>query len=162
MKTYLLTLFGVCVVSAVIRVISPEGSTKKYIELLCSVCVIAAVAMPAVKAITGFSDYDFDISLEENNKQNYDEIYNGNLLYESRAAAEELMKNELAALLSVSPESLRVRLGVSQGTDGAAIDSVTVYISAGAITADPAIIKKYVGEITTSECQITYEVFDEN
>lgn len=162
MKSYLLTLFGVCLVSVIVRIISPEGATKKYIEMICSVCVIAAVAMPVVKAITGFDGDNIDIGLGgEYEEQDYGEIYNSNLLNENRLAAEELLKNELTGLLSVSSDSLRVSLRVSQSADGAVIDSATVYIGGGAVASDPQRIKDYIGERLSVECQIIYEIFDE-
>ncbi len=162
MKSYLLTLFGVCLVSVIVRVISPEGVTKKYIEMICSVCVIAAVAMPVVKAIIGFDGDNIGIGLgNEYEEQNYGEIYNSNLLNENRLAAEEMLKNELVGLLSVSSDSLRVSLRVSQNADGVVIDSATVYIGGGAVAADPQRIKDYIGQRLSVECQIIYEIFDE-
>ena len=51
MKEYVLGIFGICVASAVARVLSVGNATKKHIEILTSLCLIATVASPIASFI---------------------------------------------------------------------------------------------------------------
>lgn len=162
MRSYFLTLFGVTLTAALVNVISPEGVMKKHIELICSICVIAAVAVPVVKGILTVDMENINIVLEEEfETDDYDEIYNQNLLNTNKAAAEEMLKNELAQTLAVNSEGIDVDLVISQSDGSARIESVKVFIAPEAVSADPQKIKKYVAERLSAECEIIYNLFDE-
>lgn len=162
MRSYFLTLFGVALTAALVNVISPEGVMKKHIELICSICVIAAVAVPVIKGIISVDIGNIDIALEEEfETDNYDEIYNQNLLYTNKTAAEQVLKNELARTLDVNADGVGVSLEISQDGENTRIESVKVFIAPEAVSADPQGIKKYVAERLSVECEIIYNLFDE-
>lgn len=162
MRSYFLTLFGVTLTAALVNVISPEGVMKKHIELMCSICVIAAVAVPVVKGILTVDMENINIVLEEEfETDDYDEIYNQNLLHTNKTAAEQMLKNELSQALDINADGIDVDLIISQGDENTHIESVKVFVGSEAVSADPQKIKKYVAERLSTECEIIYNLFDE-
>lgn len=161
MRTYLSTLLGVSVVSAVVRAISPEGAMKKYIEVFCSICVISALISPVaayISELDGIEDIlDFEVEYESSN---YDEIYNEYLLDTNTADACRALENELSTLLGTDTESIKVSLDVSREGDEVSVNCVNVTLGVGAIAADPEQIKNYVQERVGCECQIIYDITD--
>ena len=77
MKEYLITLFVVSLVAAIIRVASPDGVMKKHIELLCAVCVICVTVSPVILAVSSIDTIKNIFEYEAYEKESfYDEIYN--------------------------------------------------------------------------------------
>lgn len=162
MRTYLSTLFGVCIISAVIRTISPEGAMKKYIEILCSICVLSAITAPAVSYISKLDSIDELFKFEwEYESADYDEIYNGYLLEANTAEACRVLEEELSALLGTDEGSIRISLAVSYSDGEVSVSSATVTLGAKAVAADPDQIKGYIAERVGCECQIVYDIKDE-
>lgn len=161
MRTYLSALFGVCLVSAIIKVISPEGATKKYIEMLCSLCVISAVIFPMGRQISedyGIGDLIPDIEYES---ESYDEIYNQYLLDQNIKNACEVLRTELCERLGTDSSEIEVKISTEDIDGEIKVRSVSVILGVGAITADPDEIKEYIYERTECECEIIYEIIGE-
>lgn len=162
MKTYLSTLLGVCIISAAVRVIAPDGAMKKYIDVLCSLCVIAVVISPISSLIADvggiYGMLDIDDVYED---ADYEEIYKGYILEMNTENASAVLGEELCRHLGVKEGSLTVALSVTKTEDTVSVNGATVTVGAGAVTADPDEIKAYVAERVGCECQIIYELKNE-
>lgn len=161
MREYIALLFGVTLIAGIVRVTAPDGQMKNYINILCSLCVLAAVVIPVSHAFIG-TDGLSELLLDnlDCESQGYDEIYNQYIAEEKTELAEQQLAAELAESCGVSEEAFDVELALSD--DGALhITAVTVTIKKEAVAAEPAAIKAYVKERTNSECCIIYDFYDE-
>ena len=75
MKEYLSALLVTCIISATVRIITPDGAVKKYIKTLCSLCVACVVITPIIGGISSLYDIESRFSELEYDTENYDEIY---------------------------------------------------------------------------------------
>ncbi len=160
MGEYVAVIFGVSLAAAVVRMLAPEGSVKKYIQMLCSLCVVCALALPvtsfAQRLKNGeFSFDEIDIKLDMDS-QSYEEIYNQSLLQISISDAEKALSEELCKKFSVSDGALSVLLECESTEDGIRIVGVSVLIGKKGITVSPDDITKYVAERLDTDCRIVY------
>ncbi len=159
MREYIITLFLVCCVAAIIRAVGKDSATKKYIELVCALCVISALVLP----IFGANIDDFDIGAifdeTENKGQNYDEIYKNYLLQEGKSSAENAIASDVCKQLGVSAGGVSIRLTLNE--DGTEIVAATAIVSGEAVNTDPSLIKQYISQALGTDCEIGYKLFDE-
>ncbi len=162
MKGYVLGIFGICIVSAVARVLSVGNATKKHIEILTSLCLIATVASPLTSFIGdagGVSEiFDFDADAP---MLDYGELYEEYLLQGNARTSEELLEGELATLLSVSEDAFDVSLTLGVTDAGVAeVREAHVRIYPEGIAADPDKIREHILMRTGVECEIIYDIND--
>lgn len=162
MKGYVLGIFGICIVSAVARVLSVGNATKKHIEILTSLCLIATVASPLASFIGdagGVSEiFDFDADAP---MLDYGELYEEYLLGGNARTSEELLEGELATLLSVSEDAFDVSLTLGVSDAGVAeVREAHVRIYPEGIAADPDKIREHILMRTGVECEIIYDIND--
>ena len=159
MKEYFIALFLVSCVAAIVKAVGNDGATKKYIEMICALCVISAVIIPILGVNADMSDiisfFDEIVGVE----QNYDEIYNKYLLEEGVSAAEDRMSADVCQRLSVGEEAIKLRLVLAE--DGSCVVGAKAYITNAALAADPSEVRGYVREVLGIECEIIYDIFDE-
>lgn len=162
MREYIALLFGVSLIAGIVRVTAPDGQMKNYINILCSLCVLAAVVVPISRAFIG-TDGLSELLLDklDYESQSYDEIYNLYIAEEKTELAEQQLTAELTERLGVADDALEVELAVSDDDGALRITAVTVTIKKEAVTAEPSAIKAYVNERTNSECRIIYDFYDE-
>ena len=162
MKEYLITLFLVCLVSAIVKTASPEGAMKKYIDILCSVCVISAVILPIsteISSIDSISQVLFgDMDTES---ENYDEIYNNYLLEHSKENAKRVLEEELCGLFGKQNGAIGIHLGLQDDGVSVSVSSVKVILTPAAIDCAPRIIDEHLLERTGCKCEIIYDNINE-
>jgi hypothetical protein len=159
MKEYLIALFCVCCAAAVVKAISPEGATKKHIELICSVCIISAMALPLSNVISGITDIKSLFGDNEALVDNYDEIYKSHLLNEGIKSAEDAISRDVCKSVDVPDGAIKIRLYLNE--NGEEVSSATAIVGKDAVTADPKLIKDYVKSTLGAECEIVYDFNDE-
>lgn len=162
MKGYVLGIFGICIVSAVARVLSVGNATKKHIEILTSLCLIATVASPLASfigdagGVSEIFDFDADVPMLD-----YGELYEEYLLGGNARTSEELLEGELATLLSVSEDAFDVSLTLGVTDAGVAeVREAHVRIYPEGIAADPDKIREHILMRTGVECEIIYSIND--
>ena len=161
MKEYLATLFGVCLLSAIVRAITPESATKKYIEILCSLCVVAAIVLPIIKQISDYNGVDGLFEEIDYESYDYEEIYNSYIMDENIKMAQETLACELENKFGTDSGSIGVRL-ITEIIDGEIKTRlVKVILSAKAIAISPQEIENYIAQRLNCECQIIYDSIDE-
>ena len=161
MIEYLYSVALTCIAAAVIQT-AGKSVSKKYIDIICSLCVICAVVFPVIKAVSDIDansvpDFLNDISYEYET-ENSVEIYNSYLHFVSVEDAETLLCEELSKKLGTNLGEIEIDLVTDRSEDKPYITDVVVCIHGGAVNADPEIIKEYVGEKTGVNCRIIYEI----
>ena len=158
MKEYLMMVLGVCMVAGVVRVISPEGGMKKHIEMLCSLCLAAAVALPLVGAFLNIDGDGIRSVVDEifdgYETQELESIYNDYVARKNTDAVESALEQELKGALDC--EDIRVVVDIEM-EETCEIRQVSVILGLGAMSADPDIIKNTVFERLCVECEIIYD-----
>ena len=162
MKGYVLGIFGICIVSAVARVLSAGDATKKHIEILTSLCLIATVAAPLASfmgdadGVLGVLDFDTDASMLD-----YEQLYEEYLLDGNARTSEATLEGELAAMLSASDSAFDVLLSLEVTDTGEAkVREARVLIYPEGIAADPDVIREHILLRTGVECEIIYDIND--
>ncbi len=156
MENYIRVIFTVGVAAAVIKASAPESSLSKYLQMLCSLCAVAVMALPIYEAI---SDRDAVIDFAENiefETQDYEEIYNSYLASGELQAAENILSSELCKAVGAKADSLCVRLDAERADGEIRVVGADVMIYSNGITASPDKIKEYIFEQLQVECRIIY------
>ncbi len=157
MKEYISLLFGVCALSGMIGAIAPQGQTKKYLEIICSLCVICALAVPLLNGISEAPSLDNFFGTEDSDEQiKYEEIYNNYILEGRLKDAEAALASDIEKACGAPAGSLGVRLDCTETQTGIEPLVVTVIISPRAIAVPPEEIKEFVANFTNTECTIVY------
>ncbi len=158
MGEYISALFGVCIVSGVICVMAPEGQSKRYLDIICSLCVICAVGVPLANSIFQIKNigYFFD-GIEYETSTNYDEIYNQYLTNGYLEEAEQLMAEQLTKRYSLPQNSIDIRLDSAVNGDSVEVIGATAIIGAAAVAVPPDEIKTHIKQSLGVECVIIYE-----
>ena len=158
MKEYLTSLLYVCIAAAVARAVALEGALKKYVEIICSVCVIAAVVSPAVFALVDEGGFESIFGGGEQwQTESYEEIFKEYLQSGSIGVSEQLLSEELCNYFKADAGDIEVRLTCN--SDGNTVDVVgaVAVLRGEAIATDPQRIKDYVAQRLGVECEIIYE-----
>jgi len=156
MKEYLSALLVTCIISATVRIITPDGAVKKYIKTLCSLCVVCVVITPIIGGISSLYDIESRFSELEYDTENYDEIYKSYLLDKNVELAEQALAKQLAEHLGVVPNGLSVTLCTEQDGETVSVTEVRVTLGAATVMADPEQIKSFIAEHVGTECEIIY------
>ena len=158
MREYLMTLIAVSLFSGIVGMISPEGDLKKYVRLLCTLCLLCAMIGPV---LTLFADSAFSAEdwLEEVEKEeiNYEEIYNNALISGEEAQAAETIQNSILQTFSLPSGSLEVSVKSKSKNDTDSPLDVTVILRDEAIFADPKKILAHIEKMGDGRCVIVYE-----
>ena len=158
MREYLMTLIAVSLFSGIVGMISPEGDLKKYVRLLCTLCLLCAMIGPV---LTFFADSAFSAEdwLEEVEKEeiNYEEIYNNALISGEEAQAAETIQNSILQTFSLPSGSLEVSVKSKSKNDTDSPLDVTVILRDEAIFADPKKILAHIEKMGDCRCVIVYE-----
>ena len=160
-KAYLWSLTLVCIASAVVRVATGNSATKKYIDLLCSICVICAIIIPVIREIPSFDGEKIEDLIDgitdEYTVSDYDEIYKSYLLEQNLKEAESVLQTELCQRLSLDRDSVKITLRADATSEGVTVSEAVVSLGKGAYSADPERIAEYVRERVGAECRIIYD-----
>ncbi len=160
MKEYIIGIFGICILSAVARALSVGNATKKHMEILTSLCLIATVASPLASfigeadGVLGVLDLETDALMLD-----YEQLYEEYLLDGNAQTSEAILEGELVKLLGVGENAFDVdlTLGVTQ-TGVAEVRGARVRIYPEGLAADPDVIREHILARTGTECEIIYYI----
>ncbi len=160
MKEYLISLLFVASAAAITQAIMRSSALKNHIAFLCSMCALAVVIMPLGRFITELDDAeniaDKLLSGEEENFENYDDIYNSYLIEGGETLLEKRLRLELADTLGVKGDALEVEASLSYSETGAYAEGIEVYLYPQAYSCDPKVIKELIYDRLFVECEIIY------
>ena len=158
MREYLMTLIAVSLFSGIVGMISPEGDLKKYVRLLCTLCLLCAMIGPILSL---FTDSDFFLGdwAEEGEEDaiDYEEIYNNALVSGGERQAEEVIHNSIVQTFSLPSDSLEISVKTKSKNESESMADVTVILHDGAIFADPQEILTHIGKMGDFRCVIVYD-----
>jgi hypothetical protein len=160
MKTYILALLSVAIISGVIEILTPSGVSdgiKKHVRLLLSICVLCVVVYPVGSFIEELSsgDYDiFDEELYESDREDYLAVFEENLALHSADAISSGLERMICKKFSLSGEDIEIYVRFS-GEDR--VDKVALVLSGSGVMQDPRKLESYVGSLTGAEVEIIYD-----
>ena len=161
-KGYVLGIFGICIASAVARVLSVGNATKRHIEILTTLCLVATVASPLASFIGEADgafillDLDTDAAMLD-----YEKLYEEYLLLGNARTSEAALESELASILAISADALDVELLLEVSDSGVAeVREARVRIYPEGIAADPDVIREHILSRAGVECEIIYDIND--
>ena len=158
MREYLSILISVALLGGVIGMLSPEGELKKYLRLLCSLCLLCAMVVPFFSALReGELSLDGLFESEESESVDYDEIYNQSLLNGNRENAENIIQSRIAQAFDLSYDSFEVRAMLSLKNNKYVLEEIALILHPEAIFADPKKLTEFVNESYDCPCVVIYE-----
>ncbi len=159
MKEYLMTLSGVMILSVLIGTACAEGNVKKYVRLLCALCLLCALISPLLRI---WSEGDFDVSrlwenTVESEEDRYDEIYHQALIRNEISYAERLLKKQISERFNLDGSTFDtvIETVVKNGTYEPS--RIRIILRDEAIFADPTKLIQYVNQTQKCECVIIYD-----
>ena len=159
MKEYFITLCGVMILSTAVGTACAEGNIKKYVRLLCSLCLVCALISPILSL---GEEGEFDLSslwedLTKGEDVDYDEIYHQALIDNEVTYAEELLKNKLSEEFDLEPSSLDVEIDIVSKNGTNQPELIRIVLRDNAIFADPQKLIQYINTTQKCECVIIYD-----
>ena len=159
MKGYLISIAAVSVFCGVVDLLSPQNDMRKYLKLLCGICVLCIIAEPLTSVfknfgglLEGMADSEIEIS-----QSDYTKMFEDNL---RRGAADEVaryVKEKLSEELNASAEDfdLSVVLEEKEGSYRAVRATVRIFRSGLALNAGEMV--NAVENILDCPCAVIYE-----
>ena len=160
MKTYILSLISVAIISGIIEILTPSGVSdgiKKHVRLLLAICVLCVVVNPVGAFLEELSSVGYGIFDKEGNdseKEDYLGVFEENLAHHSAHAISLGVEKMICKKFSLEGEDIEVYVTLS-GEDS--VDKAAVILSGLAVTQDPREIKGYVSSLIGAEVEIIYE-----
>ena len=152
------TLFGVCLLGALIRMLSPEGDMKRYIGLVSAFCVLLAVAKPLIvqyESKEGLFWEEWGAGGEQESV-NYDEIYDQSLIGAGGMLAENQIKLLIIKEFSLSEEDVSVQGDFEMKNGIGTIRQITLYLHRSTISVDPRELTEYLTKCYACPCVVLY------
>ena len=159
MKEYVGLLFCVCIAAAIVKAMVSENATKKYIEMICALCVICVISQPIIGYITETDGLSPMFDDKKEISENYDEIYNSYLMEQGLRAAEDHVSERVCESLETKVGAIRILLTTDE--ESGELISATAVVGIHAVDIPPEKIRETVRESLGVECEIVYELFDE-
>ena len=148
------------ILSGIIRILAPEGETKKYINLLaglCAVCVVIAPFGSVIKALTAKDGGFFDGVLDKASGQSdYESVYFENIKKHGAESLEEGLEKLISEKFGIKRENFSVSALMTYSGNLLEVERVAVYLKPAAVFADPHAIKDYINSLFDCPCDIIY------
>ena len=158
MKTYILTIIGVALVSAAVIILTPKNQgILKHVKFLASVALVCVLAEPIFALVSELGTNGIDSFLNEidtltETDENYESIFYENL---SKLSANELqteLKKQVCAKFGIDEKNLNIRAEYSSSGEGIKFSRILITLSGAAILKDPREIESYVKDLTNLHC----------
>ena len=156
MSGFILTALSVALLSGVIGMLSPEGSSKKYVRLVGTLCILCALSSPLVGLVT---DGETGIELllpEGDGGEEYEEIYKEAIAEGVRKNAEAAVKDMLTSHFDLAEEDLDISLSVERRETKYVVGSATVILKSSLVSTDPREISEYIKCELGCPCSVVY------
>ncbi len=154
-----MTLCGVMLLSGIVSMISMEGDLKKYVRLLCGLCLLCALITPLFEWSTrgDFQPEELWHEAVEGETEDYEKIWQEALLRGSEQEVQRELQGRLSAAMDLEEDSFSVSAQIVSKNNIFVLESVTVTLGHEAIFADPKRIISYVEELGDCRCIVVYE-----
>lgn len=160
MDGYVLSLVGAALISALVGVLAPVGSTAKYVKLITSLFLICVLISPVKGLIVGLRELingDFSFSQKQEQAEEDFRLQAESLTNETaKLYFTDMLTARILSRFSISPDELRC--AVDWSTDGSPQPTqITVFLSGHAIWQDTHAIEAFVTELIGVPCQSALE-----
>ena len=161
MKEYFVVIITVTFIGGTIVSLAPEGAGQRYLRLLVSLAVTGCIIMPLFSFLDG-RDIDASgiselLSWQEENTQNYEEIYNNSILEAGARGVENELKSEIIQALDGEHEDIDLRIVAKQESGEIYIERSEIIIYPSGVALDPHFMENYVSERLGCECTVIYK-----
>lgn len=160
MREYLFGVTLTCISAAIVRSAVDDSVSKKYIDILCSLCVVCSLVLPVFPLISSIDEYDLEAFFDENAltvmESDSDKIYNDYLRSVSVEQAEFFLESDICDSLNLEEKEVDIRLLSETVDDRVVVTEAVVYLYDSAASKDPAVIKDYIKAKIGVDCQIIY------
>lgn len=161
MKEYFIVIITVTFIGGTIISLAPEGTGQRYLRLLVSVAVTGCIIMPLFSFLDGqevdTSGISELLSWQEENTQNYEEIYNNSILEAGVSDVENRLKSEIIQALDGDQEDMDLRIVAEQKSGEIYIERTEIIIYPSGVALDPHFMENYVYERLGCECEVIYK-----
>jgi hypothetical protein len=161
MKEYFIVVITVIFIGGTIVSLAPEGTGQRYLRLLVSLAVTGCIIMPLFSFFgggeidtSGISDL---LSWQEENTQNYEEIYNNSILKAGAREVENKLKSEILQALDGDYDDIDLRIVAEQKSGEIYIERTEIIIYPSGVALDPHFMENYVSERLRCECEVIYK-----
>lgn len=160
MKEYFAVAVTVIFIGGTVVSLAPEGTGQRYLRLLASLAITGCIVMPLFSFFNGWqldeSGISDLLSVGDQNKQNYEEIYNNAIIEAGVKNAETKLKSEIIQELNGDIEDIELRIIADQKSGEIYIERAEIIIRPTGVALDPHFMKNYVSERLGCECVIIY------
>ncbi len=161
MTKYFLGLIVIAFVGSVVMSLSPKGTSRAYLKLLCGLCSIGCIAIPLISAFSGggFIAEDFIDAFDSKNTSEdaMIEIYNDAIEGAAIKNAEQTLKNEIIKELSAKNDSIDVKIITDNNSEDFYIKVISVTIYPSGYTLNPREISSICVSRLGAECEFVYK-----
>lgn len=150
---FVLSVLTVCVISGVAVGLAPEGSIKKYIKLIVSLCVLAAILTPLIGIVSSIPSVGDEISEIFGKKEEEDGAYDEKQIEAQKAAVEAAVCDVVASKFGIDKKAISVSLTIdAQNISAIEIREIKINIKGKCNTAE---IANYIGEMFYGTAKVT-------
>lgn len=149
-------LVAISVSAAVVTLLSPDGEMKKYIKLLSTLAVLAAIAVPVASTLAGLPDAIANIEEMDFGGETGSDF---DAVALSKAQIEKSVAEQIEARFSLDTGSVKVAAMLdASDTSAIVIEKVSIGVPRGT---DTAKVKTFADELFKNTTEVTvYEVGD--
>lgn len=159
MREYLTSLLSVSLLGGLLTMLSPEGDLKKYVRLLCSLCLLCAMVSPLFSA---FAEGELSLDhlweqMEPSESLDYDEIYHQSLQSGNRENAKNIVKRRVLSEFELSDDALDVEVFFDIKNEQYSLEEIRVILHPKAIFVDPQTLSEWINETYSCPCVVIYD-----
>ncbi len=160
MKGYFTGIILVVLLSSAVLSITPSDGSKKYIRLVCGLCTVGCMLIPAAQAFGSLWMSEEDIiskfEYSETAERDYAEIYNKNLNSTEIKNAEASLKRLIIEELSLNYADFDIAINAEIKSDEFYISSVTLKIYPSGVNIEPSRVTEYISEKLDCPAEVYY------
>ncbi len=156
MKQYLYSIVVISVVSALFRVLCPEGGTvRKYFSFLTSAALLCATVVPISGLIGGFASGADLLVAEQVTAENYRAVWIESISASTKEECEAAVAAHLCEEFDLSEKNVAVSCRISATDDGLRLDSIEITLYSGALLKNPRQMESYANETFGVPCTVS-------
>ena len=150
---FVLSVLTVCVISGVAVGLAPEGSIKKYIKFIVSLCVLAAILTPLIGVISSIPSVGEESSEIFGKKGEESGEYGEKQIEAQKAAIEAAICDIVSSKFGIDKGAVSVSITIdAQNISAIEIREIKINVKSKCNTAE---IENYIGEMFYGTARVT-------
>lgn len=159
MRGYLISIVAVSVFCGAVEILSPQNDMRKYVRLLCGICVLCIIAEPLTSVFKSFgglfdgmADADIEIS-----QSDYTKIFEDSLRSGAADEVARYVKEKLSEEMNISGDKFDVSVVLEEKEGSYHAARATVRIFPSGLALDAKEMVNALGNILDCPCAVIYE-----